>query len=40
MASVMNHTNGWMGGGTWIIAVLAVVMVVLLVVMIGKLSKK
>jgi len=40
MASMMNHTDGWMGGGTRIIAVLALVMVVLLVVMIGKLSKK
>jgi hypothetical protein len=40
----MNHTDGWMsgwmGGGTWIWAVIGIVVIVLLVVIIGKLSKK
>jgi uncharacterized membrane protein len=36
----MNHTNGWMGGGMWIWAVIGILVVVLLVVAISKLSKK
>jgi uncharacterized membrane protein len=37
---MMNHTNGWMGGGMWIWTVVGVVVVALLVVVISKLSKK
>ena len=37
---MMNQTDGWMGGGMWIWAVIGVVVVVLLVVVISKLSKK
>ena len=37
---MMNHTDGWMGGGMWIWTVIGVAVVVLLVVVIGKLSKK
>jgi uncharacterized membrane protein len=36
----MNHTDGWMGGGMWIWAVIGMLVVVLLVVAISKLSKK
>jgi uncharacterized membrane protein len=36
----MNHTDGWMGGGMWIWAVIGILVVVLLVVAISKLSKK
>lgn len=32
--------NGWMGGGTWLWAVIGVLVVVLLVVLIAKVSKK
>jgi uncharacterized membrane protein len=37
---MMNHTDGWMGGGMWIWTVIRVLVVVLLVVMINRLSKK
>jgi hypothetical protein len=37
---MMNHTDGWMGGGMWLWTVIGVVVVVLLVVVISKLSKK
>ena len=37
---MMNHTDGWMGGGMWIWAVIGVAVVVLLVVVIIKLSKE
>jgi hypothetical protein len=37
---MMNHTDGWMGGGMWIWTVIGVLVVVLLVVMINRLSKK
>ena len=36
----MNHTYGWMGGGTWLWTVIGVLVVVLLVVLIIKVSKK
>jgi hypothetical protein len=37
---MMNHTDGWMGGGMWIWTVIGVLVVVLLVVVISNLSKK
>ncbi len=38
---MMNHTDGWMGGGgMWIWTAIGVLVVVLLVVMIGKLTRK
>jgi len=37
---MMNHTDGWMGGGMWIWTVIGVLLVVLLVVVISKLSRK
>jgi len=37
---MMNHTDGWMGGGMWIWTVIGVLVVVLLVVVIIKLTKK
>jgi hypothetical protein len=37
---MMNHTDGWMGGGMWIWTVIGVLVVVLLAVVINKLSKK
>ncbi len=37
---MMNHTDGWMGGGMWIWTVIGVLVVVLLVVVINNLSKK
>jgi hypothetical protein len=37
---MMNHANGWMGGGMWIWAMIGVTVVVLPIVVIGKLSKK
>jgi uncharacterized membrane protein len=37
---MMNHADGWMGGGMWIWTVIGVVVVVLLIVTINKLSKK
>ncbi len=37
---MMNHTDGWMGGGMWIWAVISVAVVALLVVVIIKLYKK
>jgi uncharacterized membrane protein len=37
---MMNHTDGWMGGGMWIWTVIGVVVVVLLVLAITKLSKR
>jgi hypothetical protein len=37
---IMNHTNGWMGGGMWLWTVIGIAVVVLLIVVIGKLSKK
>jgi hypothetical protein len=37
---MMNHTDGWMGGGMWIWTGIGVLVVVLLVVAINKLSKK
>ena len=37
---MMNHNNGWMGGGMWIWTALGVLLVALLVVVISKLSKK
>ena len=37
---MMNHNNGWMGGGMLMWTVLGVVLVALLVVVISKLSKK
>jgi uncharacterized membrane protein len=37
---VMNHTDGWMGGGMWIWTVIGILVVVLLVVVITRLSNK
>jgi hypothetical protein len=37
---MMNHADGWMGGGMWIWTAVGVVVVVLLVVAITKLSKR
>jgi hypothetical protein len=37
---MMNHADGWMGGGMWVWTVVGVLVVVLLVVVISKLSKK
>lgn len=37
---MMNHMNGWMGGGMALWTVIGVLVVVLLVVAINKLSKK
>ena len=37
---MMNHTDGWMGGGMWIWTVIGVVVVVLLALAITKLSKR
>lgn len=37
---MMNHTNGWMGGGMWLWTVIGVLVMVLLVVAINKLSRK
>jgi hypothetical protein len=36
---MMNHADGWMGGGMWIWTVIGVLVVVLLVVLITKVSK-
>ena len=40
----MNHTDGWMNGGTgggmWLWTVIGVLVVVLLVILINKVSKK
>lgn len=36
----MHYTNGWMGGGMWMWAVIGVLMVAVLVVVIGQQSKK
>jgi len=38
--SMMNHMDGWMGGGMWIWTVIGVLVVVLLVVAINKVSRK
>ena len=38
--SMMNYSNGWMGGGMWTWMVISVLVVVLLVVLISKLSRK
>lgn len=38
--SMMNYSNGWMGGGMWMWMVIGVLVVVLLVVLINKLSRK
>jgi len=37
---MMNHTDGWMGGGMWIWTVIGVLVVALLVVVINNLSKE
>jgi hypothetical protein len=37
---MMNGNYGWMGGGTWIWAVTAIMVVALLFFIVGKLSKK
>ena len=37
---MMNHTEGWMGGGMWLWTVIGVVLVVLLIVVISKQSKR
>lgn len=37
---MMNHMNGWMGGGMWVWTVIGVLIVVLLIVVISKQSKK
>ena len=37
---MMNHMDGWMGGGIWIWTVVGIVVAALLVVVIGKLFKK
>ena len=37
---MMNHTDGWMGGGMWSWTVMGMLLVVLLVVVISNLSKK
>ena len=37
---MMNHSDGWMGGGMWVWTVVGVLMVVLLVILINKLTKK
>lgn len=36
---MMNHTDGWMGGGMWIWTVIGVLVVVLLVVVINNQPK-
>jgi len=35
----MNHSNGWMGGGTWMWTI-SVLVVVLLVILVIKVSRK
>jgi hypothetical protein len=37
---MMNHTDGWMGGGMWTWSMISVLVVVLLVIVIYKLFKK
>jgi len=37
---MMNHADGWMGGGIWIWTVIGVLVMVLLVVVIIKLSNR
>ena len=37
---MMNHMDGWFGGGMWLWAVIGVFVVVLLIVAISKLSSK
>jgi hypothetical protein len=37
---MMNHADGWTGGGMWIWTVIGVAVVVLLVVVVTKLSKR
>ena len=37
---MMNHADGWMGGGMWLWTVIGVLVVVLLVVAISRLFKK
>ena len=37
---MMNHMDGWMGGGMWLWTVIGVLVVVLLVVAINKVSRK
>jgi uncharacterized membrane protein len=37
---MMDHAYGWMGGGMWLWAVIAVLVVILLVVLINKVSNK
>ena len=37
---MMNHNDGWMGGGMWIWTIAGILAVVLLVVVINNLSKK
>ncbi len=37
---MMNHANGWMGGGMWLWTVIGVLVIVLLVVAINKQSRK
>jgi hypothetical protein len=37
---MMNHTDGWMGGGMWIWTAVSLVVLFLLVVAIIKLSKR
>ena len=37
---MMNHANGWMGGGMWIWTVIGALVVILLVVAINKVSQK
>lgn len=37
---MMNPTDGWMGGGTWLWTVVGVLVVILLIVVINKRSRK
>jgi uncharacterized membrane protein len=40
MNHMMNFSNGWMGGGTWLWTTIGVLVVVLLVIIIVKQFKK
>jgi uncharacterized membrane protein len=37
---MMDNANGWMGGGTWLWAVIGVLVVVLVIVMMNRQSNK
>jgi hypothetical protein len=37
---MMNHMNGWMGGGMWLWTIIGVLLVIFLVIAISKISRK